>query len=338
MSTDTETLSPAEAAYMKSGGSDTAALEQEYGAGDGGNEQPATPDPAAAAAATTTAGQDGAGTNDDDLDIDGDTLITVGPDGKPRGKNGQFVPHQAFHAVREKYKTTRDELAQTKEKFARVDERLALLNEVIGANQPKQAEQQQEEMPDPEKDIFAYVKWQAKQIDTLKSQLTDGSKKQESREAEQHFQRTYIADAMEFNTKTPDFKDAYVHLVNGRDNELKVMGMSDPAERKAFIAREEKAIVVQALQRKVSPSQMLYELAKSRGFTGKAAPAVNKNDPASKIENVRKQQAATNSLTGAGGSSGEGLTAAALADMSETEFEQVMSKLSKSERARLLGG
>lgn len=332
MSTDTaEALSPAEAAYMKSGGTDTAALEQEYGASDaeeagGGDSQPA--------AASAPAAQTDAGGDPDDIDVDGDTLITVGPDGKPRGTNGQFVPHKAFHAVREKYKSTRDELAQTKEKFARVDERLSLLNEVLSGQKPAEQQAQQEEMPDPEKDIFAYVKWQAKQIDTLKSQLTEGTSKQEAREQETVFRNTYIADATAFNSKTPDFKDAYLHLVQGRDKELAFMGMTDANERRAFIAKEEKAIVEQALARKVSPSEMLYQLAQTRGYSKKAAAA----DPVSKIENIRKSQAASLSLTGTGGSSGEGLTAAALADMSEAEFEQVMSKLSKSERARLLGG
>lgn len=333
MSTESaEALSPAEVAYMKSGGTDTAALEQEYGSGDAGDAGGGDSQPAATSAPAT---QSDAGADPDELDIDGDTLITVGPDGKPRGTNGQFVPHKAFHAVREKYKSTRDELATTKEKFARADERLALLNEVLsGQQKPADQTSQQEEMPDPEKDIFAYVKWQAKQIDTLKSQLTEGTTKQEAREQETVFRNTYIADATAFNAKTPDFKDAYLHLVQGRDKELAVMGMTDPAERKAFIAKEEKAIVEQALARKVSPSEMLYQLAQNRGYAKKAA----QSDPASKIENIRKSQAASLSLTGTGGSSGEGLTAAALADMSEAEFEQVMSKLSKSERARLLGG
>lgn len=249
------------------------------------------------------------------------------------------MPHKAFHAVREKFKATRDELVQTKEKFARVDERLALLNEVLsGQNKPAEQQQQVEEAPDPEKDIFAFVKWQTKQVEALKAQLAEGTTKQQAREQESTFRQTYIADATKFNAENPDFKDAYMHLVGGRDKELAVMGMTDSKERAAFIAKEEKAIVEQALQRGVSPSQMLYQLAKTRGYAKKEAPAAQQNDPATKIENIKKQQAASNSLTGAGGSSGEGLTAAALGDMSEAEFEQVMSKLSKTERRRLLGG
>jgi hypothetical protein len=332
---ETESLSPAESAYMKSGGTDTAGLEQEYSAGETSQPAPEGQAPAGTAAAPDTTPADGAG---DDIDLETDTLITVGPDGKPRGKNGQFVPHQAFHAVREKYKATRSELQNYQEKFARADERLALLNGVLAGNQPAAAAAADDNTPpDPEKDIFGYVKWQAKQIERLSNELKTGSERQQSSEQERAFKSTYVADAMAFHKSTPEFKDAYAHLINGRDKELALMGMADQKQRAAFIAKEEKAIVEQALQRGVSPSQMLFQLAQSRGFTPKPA-AAPQSDIAAKIENVKRSQAASASLTGTGGSAGEGLTAAALADMSEAEFESVMSKLSKSERARLLGG
>jgi hypothetical protein len=87
-----ESFTPAEAAYFKSGGTDTAALEAEN-AGQGNH--PVIPDSSREGFSNTVE-------KPADTDIENpDELVTLGPDGKPRDGKGRFVPHQAFHEVRE---------------------------------------------------------------------------------------------------------------------------------------------------------------------------------------------------------------------------------------------
>lgn len=63
------------------------------------------------------------------------------------------------------------------------------------------------------------------------SRFTEGTAKQQQRDAEQTFRSTYVAHAQAFAKETPDFKDAYTHLVQARNSELEAMGIADPQER-----------------------------------------------------------------------------------------------------------
>lgn len=346
-SSGSEGMTAAETAYFQSGGKDTAALEQEWGqtsdsegvTGESNSQQ------SQQGHDQSTAGGDPDAEHDPDLE-DGEMLVTVGPDGKARNGKGQFVPHKAFHAVREKYKATRDENQQLRDAKARAEERIAVFTDLVakavgGDPAPVEgADQIDEAAPDPEKDIFGYVKWQAKQVELLKAQLAAKTGSDDARNAEQQFRTTYISDATQFLAKTPDFRDAYSHLVQGRDRELAAIGMTDPAERKAYIAKEEKAIVQAALQAKKSPSETLYGLAKARGYAGTAPkPAQQHNDQQARIQQIANgQKAAGNHLSNAGGSSGEGLTAEAFLNMTDEQYAEAVSKLSPAQRRTLLGG
>jgi hypothetical protein len=249
------------------------------------------------------------------------------------------VPHQALHAERERRKATETELGTYREKMARADERLAVLNELMSkpeAQSPKVAEQP----IDPEQDPIGALKQSYAKIAALEKQLTESTKNVEERESARAMVSAYQNDAARFVQEKPEFKDAYVHLMTGRHRELEAMGMTDAAERNRFIANEERQLVASAFQSRRSPAQMLYSLAVARGFSyAPPAPAPAKPDHAAKIENIAKgQRQAGASLSGAGGSAGEGLTAAALADMSEEEFSAVAAKLGKSKLRQLMGG
>lgn len=341
---DADGFTAAELAYLSSGGKDSAALEQEWGSAGSGEGVAGDQQPAAGSGGQDKTAASGDPSGSDDDAVEGEIVIDAS--GRAKDKTtGRFVPHKAHHALREKYKATRDELGQARETITKFNERISVLSELFG-KQDQQPEQQQqaekdEPAPDPEKDIFAFVKWQAKQIEKLTGALNEKAGKFEAHTAEQQFRQSYIGDATAFVQKTPDFRDAYAHLITGRDAELSAVGMADPAARKAHIAREEKALVQQALQQGVSPSQVLYNLAKARGYAGPKASAVDPkaSDPVKKIEQIANgQKAAGNNFSGAGGSGGEGLTVEAFLSMDEAEYAKAMEKLSPSQRRALLGG
>lgn len=341
-----DSFTPAEAAYFNSRGADTAALEAEIasnGSGEpaGGQQQP-TPSGQGQDQNASQGAQDGQDEGDPEIGDD-DELITVGPDGKPRGKGGRFVPHAALHKEREKHKLTKQELDTVRERQARADERLRVLNEVLatadgkGADDGKPAPKALDQI-DPATQPLEALQAALAEIKRLEGMVTETKTQQQERESARAMQAAYQNDALRYVQEKPEFKDAYQFLIQGRHRELEAMGMTDVGERNRFIANEERQIVANAFQSRRSPAQMLHNLAVARGFAPKAAPAPAA-DPVKKIEQIAQgQRQAGASLSGAGGSSGEGLTAAALADMSEEEFASVAAKLGKSKLRQLLGG
>jgi hypothetical protein len=332
-------FSPAEAAYFSSKGADTSGLEAESGpaetpqapaSNEGNGAPPASYSP-------TSGSPEGQETQVDE----GEEVVIVGADGKPRATNGRFVPHQALHKERERRKSVETELMTMREQRARADERLAVLNDLMSKSDAPPAQATGSEQPiDPEQDPIGALKQSYAKIAALEAKLTESTKTVEERESARAMVSAYQNDAARFVQEKPEFKDAYVHLMTGRHRELEAMGMTDVAERNRFIANEERQLVASAFQSRRSPAQMLYSLAVARGFSHTPpAPAPAQPNHAAKIEAIAKgQRAAGISLSAAGGSAGEGLTAAALADMSEEEFSAVAAKLGKSKLRQLMGG
>jgi hypothetical protein len=323
-----ESLSPAEQAYFSSKGSDAAGLASEAPEP---TSAPITQDDAAPAPQADT-----------DLDVG---EVYLDESGKARSVvTGKFVPHGAFHQERERRKATEAELMSARERMARADERLAVLNDILSASESPAQEKKAEEAPppDPETDIFGYVKWQAQKIQELEE-----SRKQETTQREQarlasEVQNYYRNDAMNFMKEVPDFADAYNHVAQSFATELRARGLNDQQIQQQLMS-EEAQIAYQCKVRGTSPSRVIYEMAKARGYQGKgAAPITQQAAPSEaaqkKIATMQQAQKASVSLSGAGSSGGEGLTIEALANMSDDEFASVSARLGKHKMRQLLGG
>jgi len=326
-----ESLSPAEQAYFSSKGAETAGIASE------------APEPSAAPITHDEAAP-AQSQSDTDLDVG---EVYLDENGKARSVvTGKFVPHGAFHKERERRKATEAELMTARERMARADERLAVLNDILTASEsPAQTQAKKAEAetpPDPETDIFGYVKWQAQKIQELEE-----SRKQETVQREQarlanEVQTYYRNDAMNFVKATPDFPEAYQYVAQSFATELRARGLNDEQIQQQLMS-EEAQIAYQCRIRGTSPSQVIYEMAKARGWQSKGgngnAPQAAPSDSAQKkIANIQQAQRASVSLSGAGSSGGEGLTIEHLANMSDDEFAAVSSKLGKHKMRQLLGG
>jgi hypothetical protein len=306
-----EALTSEEQGYFQSGGEKTEGLS-------GGGEPSKTEPAGEAGAQTETKGEEG----------------KEGVDATKEA-GSKFVPHQAFHEERERRKAVEVEVRELRERYGRTDERLKLLNELLEPEGKKAG--QQEEQIDPEKDIFGAFKQAVAKISALESKLSETGTKFEQQTADQQLISSYQNDARQFQQKEPAFFDSYKHLLSVRDGELKQLGVDDAKERAAIISDEEKKLVATAARRGQSPAQTIFELAKLRGFTPKAKEEPAKSEAEKQLETIQKGVTASQSLSRAGGSPSEGLTAAKLADMSEDEFGEYFSKLSKAEQRRLMG-
>lgn len=361
-----EGLTDAERAYFSSGGTDTAALEKEYGS------STATPDAKPAAAV------DGGGGGASDApalapgadgDADEDGAITIGADGKARDTlSGKYVPHHALHKERERRKATDAELMTLREKYARGEERLSVLMDLVqgadggakpapGAAAPGAAKPGDESDPfaeeaiDPEVDVFGALKQSQRQTAALLKRITDGDQATKAKEASASVGTAYRSDAIAFARTQADFGDAYNHLIANMHQELEALGVADEAARNRAIAEREKEFVTQILAAKGSPAAALYKMAKVRGYTPKTAEPAPTPTPApapkpaadpgavAKLEAINKAKETVVSLGGSGGSAGgDTLTIEALANMSEAEFANTAKRIGKAGMARIMGG
>lgn len=320
---DTETLSPEEQKYFESRGEAEVAKPEEKAE----KQEESKPESEAKVEAKTEA-EDG----EEEAD---ETPLKEGE----KGNQGRFVRHGAFHQEREKRKALEKEVRDRDEKLARLDERVKLINEAL--TRPAQQQEADQTPPDPETDIFGYLKHLGSEVASLKGGVTEVKKTNEQATAQSETLNTYRSDAARFANEHKDFGDAYQFAITARDKELEALGYTDPAQRAALINQEEQWIVTEALKAKQSPAERIYRFAQVKGFKA-PAPKVEEKKPAGngaeKIDQINKGLEASKTLSGVGGGEGGELTAKMLAEMSDDEFAAWMDKTPKSKQRALFGG
>lgn len=351
---DRDGFTPAEQAYFASQGQETEGLlDNDAGspAPDAGAPDPAIDAPAADAGAAKV------------IDPAADPFDDLEQSAKPtRDKTGRVIPEANFRVVSEKYKLTkserddlkkrleaveadakaaREETAKEREMRTRIDERLKLFNEVIAPQ--ADAKPEKPVRPNPEEDIFGYVKWleetHASELADLKGQIGQTTQTIQDTTSETNLRSTYQASAQRFAQSNPDFVEAYNHTNRVRDAMLESIGYKNPKQRAQIRMDEERALVAQALQVGNDPASIIYGVAKSLGYV-KAAP-VAAADPAitipaaatpaapsvtEEIDRIAKAQAGSKSLSSGGGASVGPMTVETLANMTEQEFEAYARK------------
>lgn len=244
-----------------------------------------------------------------------------------RDEKGRFVPHQALHAEREEHKKTRSELQSLKEQQAVLNDRW---NTLLSLRQ-QQEQPKEQAPPDPENDIFGYAKWQAEQLNALKSKIEDQEKQATQRQQieaqEQELWNDWSRDANAYAAEKPEFGEALTFLSNMRASQLKALGAIDPnlssdAAITAQINNELRSIVVQAKQAGVSPAKFVHDLAIAYGFKAPAADPAKVTMP-DKLANIAGAQEAAKTVGQVPGrAGGDALTPESIAAMSAQEFER----------------
>jgi hypothetical protein len=226
-------------------------------------------------------------------------------------------------AVVAKNREIQAQKARTREaetKLATLQGKLETLERLV-RGEPRQPSQQP---PVPVIDVDNDPMGALKLIDKKLAEIDqrDAARSQETQQQQQErvFHQNYVAAAQEFTKKTPDFPDAYSHLVSSRVSELQMIGQ-DPAMIDQMVKAEEMMIINTALSKGEDPITKIYELAKLRGYA-KAAPEAPKLDGVTKVAAMNKAEKATKSLSSAPGTATNTPTLDALANMSEDEFAE----------------
>lgn len=125
-----------------------------------------------------------------------------------------------------------------------------------------------------------------------------------------------------FKAQNPDYDAAYAHLRQARINELKAIGLTDDRIPRQ-LAEDEFGLAAQALQNRLNPAQVIYQLATVRGYQKAQMAPQNGTGAVAPVDRLALQQrgqAAARTLSGAGGGAPPKLSLQTLADMSEAEF------------------
>ncbi len=229
------------------------------------------------------------------------------------------VPLSALNESRAQLRQTQAQLAEMQQRMAEMDKLRQEIEEF--RSRQKQAQEQQEFNADP----LGVIQ---KQINELKSTVTTQSQTEQQRaqqiQSEQQMFATIASQVNDFKKTTPDYDDALAHVLEARKQELIAMGAPE-YEAQNRVAMEAQEIAVNSLRSGQNPAQVVYQLAKLRGYGAKQT--------AQKLATIEQGQKAASSLANvAGVGEGPGVSLAEIDSMSEDEFDKFWSKFEKTQR------
>lgn len=259
-----------------------------------------------------------------------------------RWKAERRVPFKAFDAERKRARAAEQEKAQYLQERAVLQERV---NAMMAAFQGRQQAEQpaapaEETPPDPDTDIFAYAKWQAKKLAEQEAAIKQTQAQFQQQQMQRQVAETHMAAENHFRAEKPDYDDAVNHLKTIRFNQLSAF--MPPEQAAQQVAKEAFEFVAGAIQRRMNPAQAAYDYAIRSGYTPKQARAaaaeaaadvprdeagrfVAQRDP--KLDQVAAAQARSKSLSNTAGAAGKvDLTVDRLAKMSDKEFKAFLAK------------
>ena len=273
---------------------------------------------------------------------------------EPVAERQKTVPHEQFHAERERRKQVQAELAKFREEQAannaRLEERFRLLSQAVqpAAAPPAPAPV----IPEFDADPRAHIDGRLKSIE---QQARESQQAAERAAAAFHQQqqtaevRNWAASQEQaFEAQTPDYRVAMGHLVQARQAQLEALGVADPAQRQQMLANEVAQIAIQTRQQGRNFAQTLYALAKASGYAvapvapspvaeAIEAPATPAERQAATIERGKAMAATVGTV---GTAPATKLSPERIASMNEREFAALYAKVSKDPAAmrEMFGG
>lgn len=248
--------------------------------------------------------------------------------------------------VEEIEKRWRDQQAATKAERSKRQERdaeIEALKEQVAAltGRPTQQEQNPLDIPDfdenPEAAIRAAIAFAKQNAQAQQQETQLSAKDRQFQETAQVFTR---AEA-EYAAAVPDYYDAVQFSQQARFNELTNVWGQSPQEAQETVRQESMEMVAYAMSGDGHPAHLIYNLAKSRGYTGPApkvaeTPTVEDMAKAAgaDIAQRNKAQVMAKTLSGSGGSSVKG--GPTVEQLNGTsggdEFDKLFDEIARQER------
>lgn len=240
-------------------------------------------------------------------------------DGAPPG----YVPTVAIQQVREELKATKERSERMEQAFQH------FLTQEQQKQQAAAEAAQQAQIPTFEDDPIGANQAQLYATQQRQLQLEQRFAKQEEEASQQVKQRqimgSYAAACDEYTKSTaPDFMDAYRFLEKSVDDELALRGIDNPQERINAMQFEEGRVLGRAMSAGRNPAEMVYNLAKGRGYKGPAPtePAAP-GEPAAptKLETIESGQKVAKSVNSGAAPPNDSISLSRLSDLYDTDPE-----------------
>lgn len=245
------------------------------------------------------------------------------------------VPLAALHEERERRKELQRQIEDVNR---RADERFNLIAQKLAASSPS-PEAGKREIPDPEKDAVGAIRMTAEEVKVL----SDFKRQVEAQAVQSQAIQAVMGHASnletEFTKATPDYQAASDFLRDARARELGAFGL-DPFRVRQILAAEKLQLAHASLQQGRNPAEIVYALAKMRGYAAKNA--ANRADAAgggeaAKLARIAKGQEAGVSLGSASGAAPGKTGIEALLAMSDGEFATALNKMSADQLRQHFG-
>lgn len=208
------------------------------------------------------------------------------PEGEDEPPADKMVPLSALNEARQSNRQMRDQMNQMQERIQRFEE---LKNQLDEQRQRTQAQQEAENFQnDPLGSLRQDVQKLSEQQREAQERAQQMQAQQQQLDTLRSTMQTHIA---EFSGDHPDYQDALSHLLSARGNELRMMGVPE-AQIPAYIDQESVSIANAALQNGRNAAEMVYELAKLRGYSGQSADSA----AAQRVQQLEKGQQASQRL------------------------------------------
>jgi hypothetical protein len=251
----------------------------------------------------------------------------------PPPEKHQTVPLPVLLEERNKARQIREQFEEERRKWtaaeARMQERLDILAQAMTRDQqPKQVTPSFDDDP-----IAATVhgfQQTGETVKALQAKLDQIEKGQQAEHFERQITSAAVAAEQQFKTSAPDYDSAIEHLVNARGRELAALGYQGQ-QILEIMHGERKQVLQQSLQSGRNPAQVLYELAKVRGYAPKAAAPKAEQ----KMDALEAGSKAASGIDNVAGRQTKSISLQSLIEMDDDEFY----KLSSSPKAfrRLFG-
>ncbi|MEW6645390.1 MAG: hypothetical protein AB1586_33175 [Pseudomonadota bacterium] len=249
--------------------------------------------------------------------------------GQQQGERGEpqqerVVPLAALHEERGRRRDLDRQNRDLQQQLAELKGKFSIIDRLAAPPPPRE--------PTVEDDIFGVVRNTSSAINDIRRRLDVAD--QEKREVawRDDLVRAYQVDAAQFESKTPDFKAAYNHLLQSRAQELIALGYDDPQAVHQALLADEFAVAQMALQSRRSPAEVIYNLARQRGYVKGGGSGHDR------LDTIARGQAAGKSLTSAGGGGSDSeMSAEALLRMPMDQFEAWCAK-NPAKAKRIMGG
>jgi DNA repair exonuclease SbcCD ATPase subunit len=213
---------------------------------------------------------------------------------------------EVIQEVKETSSTDADKLSEKAENYRRaMEEERAEKRELKKELQRLKDEREQKEQPQQEEEIDDPIEALNNKLSKIESEANQQKEQQRIQNEFNAFAEEVSRDTRQFAESTPDYIEAYNHLVASRLDELKILGYSE-GQAKEMVAQQELELAYISKQNGANPAETVYNLSKQRGFVPKLDQ--KSAETSRKMDNMERGIAASMSLGSSSGQSDQGLS------------------------------